>query len=62
MKVSSHTLRHQLQVIKQLVEDVLKSFVDRVQQLAYDGYPVAQDRIVSDACVDSFLSSQCYGP
>ena len=55
MKDPPHTLRHHLQFIKQLVEEDLESFAERVQQLAYNAYPEAQDRTVSDACVDAFL-------
>ena len=50
-KAPPHTLRHQLQSIKQLVDEDLESYAERVQQLAYD----ALDLTIQDAAVDAFL-------
>ena len=50
-----HTLRHQLQSIKQLVDEDLESYAERVQQLAYDAHPDALDQTIQDAAVDAFL-------
>ena len=44
IKDPPHTLRHQLQLIKQFIEEDLECFAERVQQLAYDAYPEVQDR------------------
>ena len=50
-----HTLRHQLQTIKQLVDENLESYAEHVQQLAYDVYLAALDTTIQDACIRAFL-------
>ena len=50
-----HTLRHQLQANKQLVDEDLKSYAEHAQQLTYDAYPTALDKTIQDACIDAFL-------
>ena len=50
-----HTLRYQLQAIRQGTEEELDEFAERVQQLAYEAHPKAADRTINDASVDSFL-------
>ena len=50
-----HTLRQQLHIIRQTVDEDLESYAERVQQMAYESYPEAPSRTIEDACIDSFL-------
>lgn len=50
-----HTIRKQVQEIKQNPEESIDEFAERVQELATDGYNEASENIAEMMTVDAFL-------
>ena len=50
-----HSIRKQLQDVKQNVEASIEEFTERVQEMATDGYNKATEDVVELMAVDAFL-------
>jgi vacuolar-type H+-ATPase subunit E/Vma4 len=50
-----HSIRKQLQDVKQNVEESIEELTERVQEMATDGYSEATEDIVELMAVDAFL-------
>ena len=52
-----HSMRRQLQDVRQMMEESIEEYAERVQELATDGYADATEEIVEFMAVDAFLKS-----
>ena len=50
-----HSIRKQLQDVKQNVEESIEELTERVQEMATDGYNKATEQFVEQMAVDAFL-------
>ncbi|CAC5404214.1 unnamed protein product [Mytilus coruscus] len=50
-----HTIRRQLQEVRQFVDESIEEFAERIQELATDGYLNTPENVVDTIAVDAFL-------